>query len=140
MTRLKLQWSALLIRVGVATAIMPVVPLWAGPPLAQSVRLAPSVRLTPIGHPTWKPVDFHVFTAPVGTAATEYAEFSATTLALLPPPNHESHPDLGVGPSTPHSPPDDAELANGVADLGFHEGSSSIQRNFPMARVCGWCG
>jgi hypothetical protein len=97
-------------------AVVPAVSLSAGPPPAQGVRLAP------IGNPTWKPVDFHLFSAPVGTADTGYAEFSATVLALLPPPNHEPHPDLGVGPGAPHSPPYDSELATGIAEAGFHEG------------------
>ena len=101
---------------GVFAAVVPAVSLSAGPLPAQGVRLAP------IGHPTWKPVDFHLFSAPLGTADTGYAEFSATVLALLPPPNHEPHPDLGVGPGAPHPPPYDSELANGLADLGFHEG------------------
>jgi len=80
------------------------------------------VKITPIGNPTWMPVDFHLFSAPVGTAETEYAEFLQTMLALLPPPNHVFNPILGVGPGAPHQPPYDSELTAGVADLGFHEG------------------
>src|SRR5262249_38663363 len=57
-----------------------------------------------------------------GTAATGYAEFADTSLALLPPPNHVFHPDLLVGPGAPHAPPYDSELADGVADLGLHAG------------------
>jgi hypothetical protein len=115
MTRLKLLRSALLILMGVATVVLPTVPLSAGPPTAQGVRL------TPIGSPTWKPVDFHLFSAPVGTPASGFAEFLTTVLALLPPPNHEFHPALGVGPGAPHPPPYDSELANGVAVQGFRE-------------------
>jgi hypothetical protein len=57
----------------------------------------PDVRLTAIGEPRWKPVDMHQFSAPIGTAASGYGEFTATMLALLPEPNHRFHPDLGVG-------------------------------------------
>ena len=116
MTRLKLLRSALLLLMGVVTAMLPAAPLLASPPPAHGVHLKP------IGKPTWKPVDFHLFSAPIGTAATGYAEFNETLFALLPPPDHKFHPDLGVGPGEPHSPPYDSELANGVADLGFREG------------------
>jgi hypothetical protein len=53
----------------------------------------------------------HLFSAPIGTAASGYAEFGETLAALLPPPNHRPHPDLGIGPGDPHSPP----LRPGVA-------------------------
>ena len=84
---------------------------------------ADGVRITPIGNPTWSPVDFHLFSAPVGTAASGYIEFLQTTLALLPPPNHVFHPQLGVGPGAAHAPPYNSELANGVATEGFREGT-----------------
>ena len=80
------------------------------------------VKISPIGNPTWRPVDFHLFSAPVGTAESGYAEFGETMLALLPPPNHVANPFLGVGPGAPHQPPYDSELAAGVTALGFHEG------------------
>src|SRR5207244_1351505 len=56
---LKLLASALLISIGIATAVVPAVSLSAGLAPAQGVQL------TPIGHPTWRPVDFHLFAAPV---------------------------------------------------------------------------
>ncbi len=108
--------SALLLFVAVAIAMLPAVALAAGPPPAQGVRL------TPIGHPTWTPADFHLFAAPVGTAATGYAEFGETALALLPEPNHVFNPDLLVGPGAPHMPPYTSELASGVVAQGFHQG------------------
>jgi len=80
------------------------------------------VQLTRIGHPSWKPVDFHLFSAPIGTAADGYAEFATTALALLPPPNHVFHHDLLVGPGAAHQPPYDTELALGVAHQGYHQG------------------
>lgn len=79
------------------------------------------VHLERIGDPIWRPVDFHLFSAPLGTPETGFAEFVATALALLPPPNHQFHPQLVVGPGAPHAPPYDAELAHGVAALGFEE-------------------
>jgi hypothetical protein len=87
-----------------------------------TVSLASSApQITPIGSPTWKPVDFHMFSAETGTFRTGFAEFSTTVLSLLPEPNHRSHPTLGVGPGDPHCPPYDTELAEGVANQGFSE-------------------
>jgi hypothetical protein len=81
------------------------------------------VQLKRIGHPTWKPVDFHLFSAPVGTADSGYTEFGATMLALLPPPNHVANSIFGgVGPGAPHLPPYNTEFAQGVANLGYHQG------------------
>lgn len=99
-----------------AITMMTVAGTWAAPPPAHGVRA------TPIGTPTWQPVDFHLFSAPVGTAATGYAEFGDTALGLLPPPEHVFHPALLVGPGSPHAPPYDAEIAAGVAANGYHEG------------------
>jgi hypothetical protein len=89
------------------------------------------VKITPIGHPTWAPVDFHLFSAPIGTAADGYAEFSNTQVALLPPPKHVVNSQLGgPGPGAPHLPPYDSELAQGVAALGFHEGTRFSMKEF----------
>jgi hypothetical protein len=79
------------------------------------------IRLTPIHKPTWKPVDPHLFSAEIGTAATGYAEFLETALKILPPPNHLPHPQLGVGPGAPHQPPYNKELRDGVAALRLHQ-------------------
>jgi hypothetical protein len=79
------------------------------------------VQASPIGSPTWKPADFHVFSAPMGTAADGYAEFLTTALAILPPPNHVFNPSLAVGPGAPHAPPYTSEMANGVTNLGFDQ-------------------
>jgi hypothetical protein len=84
---------------------------------SQSQGLA---RITPVGDPIWRPVDFHLFTAPIGTAATGFAEFGELIQALLPPPEHIPIPPLfGVGPGAPHAPPYDQELAEGVAANGL---------------------
>ncbi len=116
MNRSKLLSSMLLFLMSASLAMLPAVAPLAAPPPAQGVRI------TPIGSPTWKPVDFHLFSAPIGTAASGYAEFGETMLELLPPPNHMFHPALGVGPGAPHAPPYDSEMADGVEDLAFDEG------------------
>ena len=116
MNRSRLLSSALLFLVGAAFAMLPAVAPLAAPPPAQGVRI------TPIGAPTWMPVDFNLFSAPIGTAGSGYAEFGETMMALLPPPNHMPHPSLGVGPGAPHAPPYDSEMADGVSDQGFNAG------------------
>ncbi|HEY9376080.1 MAG TPA: hypothetical protein VIQ02_03180 [Jiangellaceae bacterium] len=88
-------------------------------PVAQAASGGTS--LEPIGDPIWKPVDCHVFSAPVGTAETGYAEAFETFASLLPPPNHVAHPDLGIGPGVPHQPPYDSELATGLAGQPYRE-------------------
>lgn len=79
------------------------------------------VRLERIGDPVWRPVDFHLFSAPIGSPPN-FEGFFSTLISLLPPPNHEPHPQLTIGPGAPHAPPYDTELAQGVAALGFEEG------------------
>lgn len=96
----------------------------AAPPPAQGVTISR------IGNPIWAPVDFHLFSAPIGTAASGYAEFADTALALLPEPNHAFNPVVLVGPGAPHAPPYDHELADGVAALGFHEGVHFLTSEF----------
>jgi len=88
----------------------------AAPPPVQGVRM------TPIGTPTWKPADLHMFSAPIGTADSGYAEFGETALAILPPPNHIFNSTLLVGPGAPHQPPYDTEMGDGIAAMGLHHG------------------
>jgi hypothetical protein len=88
------------------------------------------MQLQPIGDPVWKPVDCHLFSAPVGTAATGYAEAFETFASLLPPPNHMPHPDLGIGPGAPHQPPYTSELDDGVAAQDFREGHRFLPVEF----------
>jgi hypothetical protein len=78
-----------------------------------------AVTITPIGNPSFIPTDFHLFSAPLGTAADGYAEFGTTQRALLPPPNHLPNDILGIGPGMPHPGPYNMEFANGVAANGF---------------------
>ena len=75
------------------------------------------VSRTRIGDPSWRPVDFNVFSAPVGTASTGYAEFGETILGLLP--LHDPHPQLFVGPGPPHGPPYQREMSEAVASAGY---------------------
>ena len=86
------------------------------------------VIVTTVGTPTFVPSDFHLFAAPIGTAATGYAEFTQTQQAILPPPNHVLNPILSIGPGAPHAGPYDHEMGQGVAANGFVESTT-----FPTA-------
>jgi hypothetical protein len=79
------------------------------------------IKLTQVGEPTWQPVDFSTFAAPIGTSESGYAEFGETMQAILPPPNHVWIDGLGIGPGAPHPPPYDTEMSTGVANAGFDE-------------------
>lgn len=116
--------SALQVLLVLAIVLFPSAALAAGgPPPAQGVHI------TPIGSPTWRPVDFHLFSAPIGVAP-DYAGFGETAFGILPEPNHTYHPDLFVGPGQPHDPPYDQEMADGVAAQGFREGVRFSQAEF----------
>ena len=52
------------------------------------------IQLKPIGHPTWKPVDFHVYTAAIGTADDGYAEFQQNQLPCFRHPSTSCAPIL----------------------------------------------
>ncbi|HEX6107727.1 MAG TPA: hypothetical protein VFZ26_19230 [Gemmatimonadales bacterium] len=79
-------------------------------------------RITPVGDPIWRPVDFHLFTAPIGSFETGFAEFGEVVDRLMPPPEHmPALPFYGIGPGIPHGPPYDRELAEGVTRLGFED-------------------
>jgi hypothetical protein len=80
------------------------------------------VQVTPIGTPAYAPTDFHLFAAPIGTAAAEYAEFIGTLQALLPPPNH-SFGAAGITPGAPHTGYA-TEMGAGVAANGFVDGTT----------------
>jgi hypothetical protein len=82
---------------------------------------ADHITFTQVGTPTWQAVDSHLFSAPIGTSATGFVEFSRTLDALLPPPNHIRRPGAGISPGAPHPGPYDRELAEGIARLGFTE-------------------
>ena len=71
--------------------------------------------------PAWMPVDFHMFSAPIGTAQSGYAEFVETMANLLPPPNHVLDPHLGIGPGAAHTGPYAAELGESVRRLHLRE-------------------
>src|SRR5271157_4420489 len=79
------------------------------------------VQIKPIGHPIWKPVDFHVFTAAVGTADDNYAEFTTNQINLLYPLRHQwcGGIDLGIGPGDPHQPPYKQEMEAGLDVMNF---------------------
>jgi len=78
-------------------------------------------QATPIGRPSWQPVDFHLFSAPVGTFENGFAQFFELQRQLLPPPNHLFDTVFNIVPGAPHRPPYSAELGDGVARLGLRD-------------------
>jgi len=79
------------------------------------------IQVKPIGNPAWKPVDFHVYTAAIGTADDGYAEFLQNQIAVLPPPKHQVCAELGIGPGIPHRPPYDHEIDRNLDRTDFRE-------------------
>lgn len=79
------------------------------------------VRIQRIGNPTWRPVDFHLFAAEIGTLDSGFDKFGETIATILPPPNHVLGP-CGICPGDPHVGPYDGELTAGVTASGFNEG------------------
>ena len=89
------------------------------------------IQLARIGAPSWRPVDCHVFSAPIGTAESGYAEAFETVAGLLPPPNHVPRlPALAIGPGEAHQPPYDREVRSGVRALGYHRGHAFDRSEF----------
>src|SRR5216683_243015 len=75
--------KAMLVATG--TGLLSQCPGSAAEPAATPPR---TVLARPIGNPTWRLADFQLFTAPIGTTSSGYAEFGTTLASVLPPPNH----------------------------------------------------
>jgi hypothetical protein len=73
----------------------------------QSAAQAPTISLTQIGSPIWRPADIQVFSAPD----------DQTTNAFLRGPNDP--PREATTYTTPHGPPYDSELSTNMAAAGF---------------------
>ena len=83
------------------------------------------IVVTTLGTPAFAPADFHLFAAPIGTAATGYAEFAEMQQAILPPPDLMLNLVLGIGPGAPLAGPYDHEIGDGVSNAGFEPVSTS---------------
>lgn len=83
---------------------------------------AEAISVTSFGNPIWEPVDFHLFTAPLGDGVGDpaFEEFRTTATTILPSPNHEFNPQLFVGPGAAHSG-FETEIGDGVANAGYPE-------------------
>jgi hypothetical protein len=73
----------------------------------QSAAQAPTISLTKVGSPIWRPADIQVFSAPD----------DLTTNAFLRGPNDP--PREATTYTTPHGPPYDSELSTNMAAAGF---------------------
>jgi hypothetical protein len=81
------------------------------------------VVLKRVGHPAWVPSDWHVFSAPIGTAADGYIEFGTTQQTILPPPHYEPYTGLGIGPGTPEPSPYTHDMAKGTKQAAYEQGA-----------------
>jgi hypothetical protein len=88
------------------------------------------VQIQRVGHPAWTPSDWHVFSAPIGTAADGYAEFGTTQQTILPPPHYVPYAGLGIGPGTPEAPPYTHDMATGVEQAGYDQGAIFGRQQF----------
>lgn len=90
-----------------------------------------------IGSPRWEPVDFHQFSVEMGMM---FENFGTVTSGLLPAPDHQDHPDLGVGPGAPHAGPYDGEIGQGVKAQGYEEHTAFPQADglLPNAIFAAW--
>ena len=91
----------------------------AAPAVASQCEQQAPVKIVQIGNPIWMPVDFHVFTAAIGTADDGYAEFGQNETNLLYPLRHQSCTELGIGPGAPHQPPYNQEMEAGLDIMSF---------------------
>jgi uncharacterized protein YjbI with pentapeptide repeats len=76
----------------------------------RSLADLPEIQLTEIGAPIWKPVDFHLFSAPATPFNTEFGQVYTT---LLP---YDTQPATSY---TPHAPPYDSEFTAGMIAGGY---------------------
>jgi hypothetical protein len=91
---------------------------------------AGNIQARRIGDPIWKPSDLNLFSAPIGTASSDYAEFGETQQGILPEPYHRFHPALGIGPGDPHPGPYTHEIRRGLKSLGFQQGGQFTVADF----------
>jgi hypothetical protein len=94
----------------------------------------PDITALPLGHPIWKPVDFHMFAAPIGTESSGYVEFNQTMQMLLPPPDHVWDPALGIGPGAAHVGNYSYELRDSVRALRLRERQMYMQSEFTQGQ------
>lgn len=101
----------------------PAAPERTAPDLARNPYSQGIARVREVGDPIWRPVDFHLFTAPAGTPESGFAEFLETARRIYPEPYYTLDPATNVflrgGAITP--PPYDRELEAALARLGFED-------------------
>ena len=105
--------------------------------LNSSSLQADVISVTKFGDPVWEPVDFHLFTAPVGDGVGNpaFEEFKNTATTILPEPEYVFNPLLFVGPGSPN-PDFQNDIGEGIAAAGYKEGDVfSVAEFSPTAGV-----
>ncbi|HRI71994.1 MAG TPA: hypothetical protein PK156_47505, partial [Polyangium sp.] len=69
-----------------------------------------------------------------------YDQLGATSAMILPPPNHQAHPMLGIGPGDAHAGPYDHEFLDGLTKLGFADQTvfDAIEATWPKCIFATW--
>lgn len=111
-----------LLAIGVATA-------QAAPDYHSQCKQPAPVKIKKIGHPIWKPVDFHVFTASIG-APPDLLDFGKNQTGLLYPLRHQDCGGLGRGPGDPHQPPYIHEMEAGLDIMNFADADVFREADF----------
>lgn len=98
---------------------------------------APTFGVTKVGDPLWEPVDFHQASVPVGDM---FMNFQMVIEGILPPPNHQHHDDLGVGPGAAHAGPYTGEIGAGYLAEGYvdHMTYTKVEGSVPNAVLTSW--
>ena len=81
--------------------------------------------------PCFRPVDFHLFSADI----TDFFGLLTGPKGILPEPEHQFHPELGVGPGVPHDPPYNREIKAGLARLGIADQVRFAPEDFQLPKA-----
>ena len=107
----------------VAACADPVAPAATAPDLAGNPTSQGIARAEEVGDPIWRPMDFHLYSARVGTPETGYAALWETVRALYPEPFYTLPPGTNIvlRGSAVTPPPYDRELQSALARLGLRD-------------------
>ena len=83
--------------------------------LQAAVSITPFGDATFVAAPTWRPVDFHFY----AEAIDPNTFFLQSLPLILPQPDHVQASDGSIQPGTPHAPPYDHEISDGLAAAGI---------------------
>ena len=98
---------------------------------AEADITASALTLQRLGVPCFRPVDFHLFSADI----TDFFGLLTGPKGILPAPEHQFYPELGVGPGVPHDPPYNREIKAGLARLGLADQVRFAPEDFQLPKA-----